>query len=94
MLTTKQKAKLKSLAMQEKAILQVGKDDVSDNLIKTLNLALEARELVKLHVLKTLTTPLTEVADNLAKKTNSELVQIIGRNVVLYKKSKNNLIKL
>ena len=53
MLTTKQKAYLKSLAMNERALFQIGKDGLNENVVETVENALRARELVKLSVLKT-----------------------------------------
>ena len=87
MLTTKQKVKLRSLAMDLRPIFQVGKEGLSDNLIQGLNDALEARELIKISVLKTVSAPLKQVAYDLVSATNSELIQIIGRQIVLYKQS-------
>ena len=94
MLTTKQKAKLRSLAMTKKSIFQIGKDGLSDNLFKGLNDALEAHELIKISILKNCSLNINEAAFDIASKTNSEIVQIIGRNIVLYRKSKKQLIQL
>ena len=82
MLTTKQKAKLRSLAMSLRPIFQVGKEGLSENLIKGLNDALQAHELIKISVLKNCFFNINEVAFDIASKTNSEIVQIIGRNIV------------
>lgn len=94
MLTSKQKAILKSIAMTRPAIFQVGKDEVSDNLIIGLNAALEAHELIKISVLKTVALSLESVAEEIADLTKSQIVQIIGRNIVLFKRSKKQLIKI
>lgn len=94
MLLTKQKAKLRSLAMTLKPIFQIGKNGLSDELIKGLNDALEAHELIKISILKNCSLNINEVAFDICSRTNSELVQIIGRNVVLYRKSKKQLIEL
>ena len=93
MLTSKQKAILKSIAMTRPAIFQVGKE-VSDNLIIGLNAALEAHELIKISVLKTVALSLESVAEEIADLTKSQIVQIIGRNIVLFKRSKKQLIKI
>ena len=95
MLTTKQKAYLRSLAMNERAIFQIGKDGLNENLIETVENALRARELIKISVLKT--APIQdfkELAFDLAMHTHSEVVQIIGRTIVLYKKSREPKILL
>lgn len=94
MLLTKQKVKLRSLAMELRPIFQVGKEGISDNLIKGLNDALEAHELIKISVLKNCSINIKEIAYDIANYTNSELIQIIGRNIVFYRKSKKQLIKL
>lgn len=94
MLTTKQKVKLRSLAMDLRPIFQVGKEGLSDNLIKGLNDALEAHELIKISVLKNCTANIKEVALDISSRTNSDLIQIIGRNIVFYRKSKKQIIQL
>lgn len=94
MLTSKQKVKLRSLAMTLRPIFQVGKEGLSENLIKGLHDALEAHELIKLSVLKNCSANINEIAFDIASKTNSEIVQVIGRNVVFYRKSKKQLIQL
>ena len=94
MLTTKQKAKLRSLAMTQRPIFQIGKNGLSDELIKGLNDALEAHELIKISVLKNCTSNIKEIAFDIASATNSEIIQIIGRNIFLYRNSKKQLIEL
>ena len=88
MLNGKQKRFLRSLALNERAIFQLGKDGLSDNYIEQINNALGARELVKISVLKSGPRDLKEVAFDLARLTKSEVVQIIGRTIVLYRKGK------
>lgn len=94
MLTTKQKAKLRSLAMTLKPIFQIGKNGLSEELIKGLNDALEAHELIKISILKNCSLNINEAAFDIASSTNSDLVQVIGRNVVFYRQSKKHLIEL
>ena len=94
MLLTKQKVKLRSLAMNLRPIFQVGKEGLSDNLIQGLNDALEAHELIKISVLKNCSANIKEVAYDIASRTNSELIQVIGRNIVFYRKSKKQIIEL
>lgn len=94
MLTVKQKVKLRSLAMNLKPIYQIGKDGITENLIEGLSLALEAHELIKVSVLKTVSEPLKQIAYDITSATHSELIQIIGRQVVLYRRSKKQLIQL
>ena len=94
MLTVKQKVALRSMAMTIKPIYQIGKDGITENLVEGISLALEAHELIKISVLKNVSSPLTQIAYDIASATNSELIQIIGRNIVLYRESKKKIIKL
>lgn len=87
MLTGKQKRYLRSLAVNEKSIFQIGKDGLSDNLYTSLKEALKARELVKVSILKTCETDINEVAIELCAYTSSELIQKIGKTLVLYKRN-------
>lgn len=94
MLTVKQRVKLRSMAMTLKPIYQVGKDGITNNLIDGLDLALEAHELIKISVLKTVSAPIKQIAYDLTSATNSELIQVIGRQIILYRPSKKQIIKL
>lgn len=89
MLTGKEKRYLRSLANTMDSIVQVGKGSVNDSVLFSLNEALEARELVKVKVLKNCLDEVDEVAEALAEQSNSELVQVIGRNVLLYRRNEN-----
>ena len=86
-LTGKQKRYLRSIAVNEKAIFQIGKDGLSDNLYNSVNEALKAREIVKLCVLKSCEEDVKDIAESLCNQTNSELVQIIGKTIVLYRRN-------
>lgn len=94
MLTGKQKRYLRSLAQNEQALFQVGKDGLSDNLIDTVDKAFSNRELIKIKLLKTIPVDKEEIAFDLAMHTKSEVVQIIGSTIVLYRKAKNPKIIL
>ncbi len=94
MLTGKQKRYLRALASEEKTILQIGKDALSDNLIEQVDNAITARELVKISVLKNSPVDVKETAFDLARYTNSELVQVIGRTIVLYRAARTPKILL
>lgn len=89
-MTSKQRAYLRSLANNSTSIFQIGKNGISDNLIKQINDALEARELIKLNVLATSPNEITYVASILAQKTNSELVQIVGNKITLFRQKKKD----
>ena len=87
MLTSKQRAKLKGIASTTETILQVGKGGVGEQLIKQVDDALTARELVKLRLLDTVPETPDETAQALADATGSQVVQVIGRRVVLYRRN-------
>lgn len=94
MLNSRQRVKLRSLAMTLRPIFQIGKDGITNNLIDGLDKALEAHELIKISVLKNCTLNINEAAFDVASNTHSEIVQIIGRNIVFYRKSKKPVIEL
>ena len=94
MLTGKQKRYLRSLAVKEQAIFQIGKDGLSNNLYSSLNEALKVRELVKISILKTCTIEINEIEIELCAHTGADLVQKIGKTLVLYKPSKERKIIL
>lgn len=86
----KQKRYLRSLAVNESPIFQIGKSGINDNLIAQLNDALEARELIKIRVLNNSIDTAKSFGPAVANATSAELIQVIGHNIVLYKKSKKN----
>lgn len=90
MLTGKQKRFLRAQAHHLDPIFQVGKGGVNDHMVKSIAEALEARELLKVSILQNCEEDRREVASELAGKTGAELVQVIGRTVVLYKESKEH----
>ncbi|MBE3570398.1 MAG: ribosome assembly RNA-binding protein YhbY [Bacillales bacterium] len=90
MLTGKQKRFLRSQAHHLNPIFQVGKGGVNENMVKQINDALEARELIKVSVLQNCEEDKLEVADRLVKGANAELVQMIGNTIILYKESSKN----
>ena len=89
-MTSKQRAYLKGLAMKLDPIFNVGKSSISPELTKGIDEALEARELIKVAVLKNCLDDPKEIAQVLAERTHSELVQVIGKKIVLYRESKEN----
>ena len=86
-MTTKQRAYLKGLAMKLDTIFQIGKIGVTDETVKQLANALEARELIKVKVLETSPVTSREAAEEVAEATGAEVVQVIGNKFVLYKLS-------
>ncbi len=89
-MTSKQRAYLRSLASTMDPIFQIGKSSVTPELTNAIAEALEARELIKIHVLKNCMDDGRSVAEVLADRTQSEVVQVIGKKITLYKASKDN----
>lgn len=89
-MNSKQRAYLRGLANGLTSIFQVGKNGISDNLIKQIDDALEARELIKLNVLETSPDDTVEVGNSLAEATNSTLVQTVGNKITLYRARKKD----
>lgn len=87
-MTSKQRAELKSQAMAIDPIFQIGKSSVTPEIVEAVREALEARELIKIHVLKNCMDDGREIAQVLAERTGSEVVQVIGKKIVLYKYNK------
>ncbi|MEE1238783.1 MAG: ribosome assembly RNA-binding protein YhbY [Acutalibacteraceae bacterium] len=90
MLNSRQRAQLRGLANSMETIFQVGKSGVTENTVKQVRDALEARELIKLRTLETCPTSSRETADEIAEKTGADVVQVIGTRFVLYKESNDN----
>lgn len=90
MITGKQRSFLKSIAHSEKPITQIGKGGITENFIEQLDLALEARELVKISILETSPIDPKEAANELAEALHAEFVQAIGNRFVLYRQSRKN----
>lgn len=86
-MTSKQRSNLKSIAAKMKPIGQVGKGGVTDNLLKGLSDALEARELIKITVSENAEADADTVAENLAELLDAEVVAVIGRKAILYRYS-------
>ena len=90
MLSQSEKKQLKALINQDKTKYQVGKSEVTNTLLDMLDKALTARELIKIEVLKSSTTPIMELTLDLSSKLHADVVQVVGRVIVLYRKNKEN----
>ena len=88
-MTSKQRAYLKSLAMKIDPIYNIGKGSISPELVQGVRDALEARELIKIGVLQNCMDDPKELATVLAERTRSQVVQVIGKKIVLYKQAKD-----
>lgn len=87
MLTSKQRALLRGIASTYETIFQIGKGGINENLIKQVEDALRKRELIKLRVLDNSEYSAREAADEIAEKTKSDVVQVIGSKFVLFKRN-------
>lgn len=94
MLTNKEKSYLRSLAQTRRALFQIGKDGITPNMVATVHDSLEAHELVKINLLKTCSLEVREAALDMSGLTHSEIVHVIGRTFVLYRRSKKNKLEL
>lgn len=93
-MTSKQRAYLKGLAMTQDAILQIGKSSLMPEVTASVAEALEARELVKINVLQNCMDDPRALAQMLAERTRSQVVQVIGKKIVLYKEGKDDKKKI
>jgi RNA-binding protein len=93
-MTSKQRAYLKGLAMTTDPIFQVGKSSVTPELITAIDEALAARELIKLSVLQNCADDPRTIAEIIAERTKSQVVQVIGKKIVLYKEGKDEKKKI
>jgi RNA-binding protein len=87
MLNSKQRATLKSVASRMDAIFQIGKGGLGDEAVRSIDDALEARELVKISVLDNSDVDARETAEEIAERTSSEVVMVIGRKIILFRES-------
>jgi RNA-binding protein len=88
MLTSKQRAKLKSAGANTDALYQIGKNEIDENYIIQINAALDANELIKIKVLENAAYTPKDAASDLSEMTDSEIVQVIGSKFLLYRKSR------
>ena len=88
-MTSKQRAYLKGLAMNIEPIFQVGKSSITPEYVEAVSEAFNTKELIKLTVLKNCMDDPKEIAETLAGRTESEVVQVIGKKIVLYKANKD-----
>lgn len=88
-MTSKQRSYLKSIASTYDSIFQVGKSSVSPEIIEAIREALDKRELIKISVLKNCADDPKDIAQIIAERTRSQVVQVIGKKIVLYKPASN-----
>lgn len=93
-MTSKQRAYLKSLAMTMDPIFQIGKNSLTPEMTSAVDEALTARELIKMSVLQNCADDPHELAQIVAERTRSEVVQVIGKKIVLYREGKDDKKKI
>lgn len=84
-MTSKERSKLKSLAMNLEPIFQIGKSGLTPELSQAVREALDKRELIKINILKNCDADRDELAQTLAERTGARVVQVIGKKIVLFK---------
>ena len=89
-MTSKQRSYLKGLAMNLEPVFQIGKSSVTPENVEAISEVFNTRELVKISILKNCLDDPKEVANTVAERTRSQVVQVIGKNFVLYKPFKEN----
>lgn len=87
---SRQRAYLKSLAGNLEPVFQIGKANLTPEVTEAVRECFNTRELIKINVLKTCLEDIHEMAQVIADRTGSEVVQVIGRKIVLYKEDKDN----
>lgn len=91
-MTSKQRAYLKSLANTIDPVFQIGKSGLSPEVSEAVSEAFHNRELIKISVLKNCLEDPREIAEAIAGRTKSQVVQVIGKKIVLYKENKDNKV--
>lgn len=89
-MTSKQRAYLKGLAMDLDSTFQIGKASLTPEFVETIAEGFNKRELLKISVLKNCADDPREIAEMLAERTRSQVVQVIGKKIVLYKENKDH----
>lgn len=89
-MTGKQRASLRKIAATLQPIFQIGKQGVTENLMKQLDDALEAREIIKITILETAGENTKELCNEIARELGADPVQAIGNKFTIYRRSKNN----
>lgn len=87
MLTSKERAEFRGMANKMQAIIQIGKLGIEENLIKQIDDALTARELIKIKLLDTAPMAPKEAANDIAGKVGCDVVQVVGKAIVFWRKN-------
>lgn len=89
-MTSKQRAYLKGLAMNIDTVFNIGKSSVTPENVEAISEAFNTRELIKIGILRNCDDDPKEIAETVAGRTRSTVVQVIGKKIVLYKAFKDN----
>ena len=89
-ITSKQRSKLKAIAANLSPITQIGKGGITDNLLKTLSDALDAREIIKVSILDNVDEDPRDIAENVAELLEAVPVAVIGRKAIFYRYSRRD----
>lgn len=89
-MTSKQRAYLRGQANTLEPIFQIGKTGLSENLLKQLSDALEARELIKISVLETAPHTAKDLSIDISNSINTEVIQVIGNKITLFRQKKKD----
>lgn len=92
-MTSAERAKLRSLAMNIEPTTHIGKNGISDTLLKQIDEQLDARELIKVAVLRNADFSAKEIAEELAENCKAQVVQVLGSKITLYRISKRDGVK-
>ena len=87
MITSKQRAYLRKTGHELEPIFQIGKDGVTDTLLKGIDEALEKREILKVHILESALLDTKVTCNEIASELRAEPVQAIGNKFILYRQS-------
>jgi len=88
MLTNNEKKQLKMIGAKLTTKYQVGKNEINDSLVCMLDKALIVKELIKINVMKGATAPIMSIALDLSSKLNADIVQVVGRVIILFRRNK------
>lgn len=89
-MTSKQRAYLKSLASSLTPIFQVGKSSLTPEMVSAIDEAIEKRELIKVSVLNNCQDDPAQIAETMAERTRSQVVQVIGKKIILFRPAKKD----
>ncbi|MCD7868533.1 MAG: ribosome assembly RNA-binding protein YhbY [Clostridiales bacterium] len=93
-MTSKQRAYLKGLAMKLEPVLQIGKGGLTPEVTRSAEEALAARELIKVGILQSCLEDPRQLAEVLGERTHSQVVQVIGKKIILYRQGKDDKRKI